>query len=97
MPALFSLAQHPAPHEVQQHLRAGEAVFAFLDDVYIVCEPDRVSTLLELVRGALFRHAHTEVNMGKTRVWNAADMEPGGGGASWGLPKIPVHQRSAKV
>ncbi len=57
MPTFFSLAQHPALHEVQ---RAGEAIFAFLDDLYIICEPDRVSTLFELVREALFRHGENE-------------------------------------
>ncbi len=76
MPALFALAQHPALQEIQRHLQAGEALFAFLDDIYILCEPDRVSILFELAREAPFRYAHIEINMGKTRVWNAAGVEP---------------------
>ncbi len=50
----------------------------FLDDIYIVCQPDRVRVLFDLVRAALLRYAHIEINMGKTRVWNAGCVEPEG-------------------
>jgi hypothetical protein len=40
MPSLFSLAQHPALHEFQTHLADGEAVFAYLDDLYVVAAPE---------------------------------------------------------
>ena len=36
MPALYALAQQPAFCEVQAQLRDGEAIFAFLDDTYVV-------------------------------------------------------------
>ncbi len=42
MPGLFALVQHPASAEVQSSLQHDEAVFAFLGDIYITCEPDRV-------------------------------------------------------
>ena len=44
----------------------------------MVCQPDRVSVLFDLVRDALPRYAHIEINMGKTRVWNAGGEEPEG-------------------
>ena len=39
MPALYSLAQHPALEEAQGQLRDGEAILAYLDDTYIIAPP----------------------------------------------------------
>ena len=36
MPALYAIAQHPALAAVHAQLREGEAVFAYLDDIYVV-------------------------------------------------------------
>ena len=52
MPGLYSLAAHAALQEVQAGLRDGEAVFAFLDDVYVVALPDRVRELYAAVEAA---------------------------------------------
>ena len=41
MPLLFSLGQHEALEDVHRQLRAGEYLFAFLDDIYLVTPPDR--------------------------------------------------------
>ena len=79
MPALYALAQQPVLCEVQAQLRDGEAIFAFLDDTYVVARPDRVRpSLYDAFRAALWRHARVELNRGKTRVWNAAGEEPPG-------------------
>ena len=37
MPLLFSLGQHRALVHVRASLRRGERLFAFLDDIYVVC------------------------------------------------------------
>ena len=37
MPMLFSLGQHEALRVVQARLQEGELIFAYLDDVHIVC------------------------------------------------------------
>ena len=42
MPGLCSLGAHAALQEVQAGMRDGEAVFAFLNDVYVVALPDRI-------------------------------------------------------
>ena len=76
MPALYAIAQQPALHEVQAALREGEAVFAYLDDTYIVAAPERVKELYECYRAALWSHARVELNFGKTRSWNATGEEP---------------------
>ena len=105
MPALFALGQHPALEEVQSHLIEGEMLFSFLDDIYIVCEPHRVSFIFERVQIALFRHAHIEVNLGKTRIWNSGGVEPPGARAmgtaeepSWvGDRTLPAHRQGLVV
>ena len=76
MPALYAMAQQPALHEVQPALREGEAIPAYLDDIYIVAVPERVRELYERYRAALWSHARVELNFGKTRIWNAAGAEP---------------------
>ena len=37
-----------------------------------------MSFIFERVQIALFRHAHIEVNVGKTRIWNSGGVEPPG-------------------
>ena len=76
MPGLFALGQHPALAEVQSSLQNGEAVSAFLDDMYIICGPDRVVFLFRLAQETLWKHARIEVNLRKTKVWNAGGVEP---------------------
>ena len=78
MPALFSLAQHPALSEAAAGLQEGEAIFAFLDDNYVVSAPERTDALHSALEDALWRHARIRLNRGKTRVWNAGGEEPAG-------------------
>ena len=70
MPALHALGQHPALQEVQHTLHEGEALFAYLDDVYAVCSPGRARPILDALTTALGNRCGIGVNMGKTRVWN---------------------------
>ena len=76
MPALFALAQHPALQETAATMRSGEALFAFLDDIYVISSPDRTHALYSTLRVSLRGHACIELNQGKTRIWNAAGEEP---------------------
>ena len=76
MPALFSLAQHPALVQLQSTLREGEAIFAYLDDLYILASPPRIRTLYDALAEGLWQHARIELNASKTRIWNAAGEEP---------------------
>ena len=59
-----------ALEEVSGSLVGGELLCAFLDDVYLLCEPERVRFLLDLLAEALTRHAGIQLHQGKTRVWN---------------------------
>ena len=67
MPLLFSLAVRNALVEVRDGMLPDELLFAYLDDVYVVSNPDRTRVLYDLL-GRL--HA------GKTRTWNKASECP---------------------
>ena len=66
MPLLFSIGIQGALEEVSTLLHAGEQLCAFLDDVYIVCQPDRVRFLHDQLGEALFRVAGIRLHEGKT-------------------------------
>ena len=78
MPALFSLGQHRALEAVQSHLGPTERLFAFLDDIYVVCGPDRVWQIHEDLRTQLWTHAKIQMHKGKTQVWNRGGVAPDG-------------------
>ena len=72
MPMLFSLGQHNALRAIQVWLQEGELTSTYLDDVYIVCSPERVSAIFAILQEELWRHARTRIHHGKTRgepVW----------------------------
>ena len=78
MPLLFSLGQHTAMEPVQRRLHGNEKVFVFLDDIVVVCSPDRVVAVEAILREELKRHAHIDVHEGKTQVWNRGGVAPRG-------------------
>ena len=78
MPLLFALDQHSASVAAEERLRDGERLMAFLDDVYIVCAPDRVGRVFSVVEQELQNRAHIHLHHGKTQVWNRGGVVPGG-------------------
>ena len=78
MPMLYSLGQHGALQEVQYSLRPDEYLFAYLDDIYVVCSPERVSAIYKLLGQALEENARIQMHMGKTQVWNRGGHMPPG-------------------
>ena len=76
MPAFYALAQHAALTDLQSQLLDGEAIFAFLDDVYVVSAPERVRTIYDALAAALWHSARIRLHEGKTRIWNSAGEEP---------------------
>ena len=77
-PLLFSLGRHRALVAVQSKLKEDEKLFAFLDDVYVTCTPTRVEEVFQLLETELHRHACISIHLGKTKLWNAAGIEPTG-------------------
>ena len=90
MPALCSLGQHSAVQHTQQQLQAGERLYAYLDDVYLIVPPHRVETAYHILAHELQQHAHIQLNPAKTRVWNNSGHRPpnvehlGPRGVGWG-------------
>ena len=76
MPLLFSLGIHDALLRIHRHLLEGEYLFAYLDDVYAVVQPDRVKPVYKLLEEALFEVAGIRLSEGKTRTWNRAGERP---------------------
>ena len=70
------MATDSALEEVCGQLAEGEAIFAYLDDLYVVAAPERVRPVHNLLQDALWRHACVHLHAGKTRIWNAAGDEP---------------------
>ena len=48
-----------------EELRPNEKLLAFLDDLYVVCAPDRVATIYALLQNKLWQHARIRVNLGR--------------------------------
>lgn len=76
MPALFSLGQEPALQAVQAQLQPGEVIYAFLDDIYAVVQPERVRAVHDLLARHLEAHARIRLNQGKARIWNRGGHAP---------------------
>ena len=70
MPMFFCLGQHGALRAIAERLLPGEKLFAYLDDLYVVCQPDRVGDVHTAIWQELWRHAKISVQHGKTKVWN---------------------------
>ena len=80
---LFSLGIHDALEEIQQQLEPGESLFAFLDDTYVLCSPERTRVLYNLLNTTLQERAGIRLHTGKTRMWNFAGETPCRHGGSW--------------
>ena len=76
MPLLFSLGQHAALSAVASRLEEGERLFAFLDDLYVLCDPARVLDVYAILQQELSRHAGIQIHQGKTKVWNQGGIVP---------------------
>ena len=64
-PALCALGQHAALTHVDASLHEGEMLFAFLDDIHILCDPSHVGEIFLQVKQSLARFAGVQVNLGK--------------------------------
>ena len=51
-------------------------MFAYLDDLYIVCSPKRVRAIFTRLKSDLESHARIQVHLGKTKVRNRVGEEP---------------------
>ena len=66
-PALCSFGQHRALEAVARCLLPTERLFAFLDDWYVMCRPDRVVDVHHILAVELWSHAKIQIQHGKTQ------------------------------
>ena len=79
MPCLFALGQHEALQQARHHLHPSDALYAFLNDIYVTGHPDRTADQFRILQDSLRQHANIQVHLGKTRAWNSAGEEPPAG------------------
>ena len=78
MPLLFSLGLHRALCAVRDRLLPSERLLAFLDDIYVICSPDRVVSVHVALQEELWAHSRIHVHQGKTQLWNRSGEPPAG-------------------
>ena len=78
MPALFSLDLHAALCAVNRRLLPNERLLAFLDDIYALCRPERVSDVHVALQEELWAHSRIQVHQRKTQLWNRLGSPPSG-------------------
>ena len=76
MPLLFSLGQHRALVSIQAQLKEGGRLSAFLDDIYVVCAPERVGEVYLVLEQQLREKPGINIHQGKTKLWNKAGVKP---------------------
>ena len=76
MPLLCSLGQHAALEAMQGRLHPGEKLFAYLDDVWLVSQPERVGEVYTVAEREFWNHAKIQVHGAKTHVWNRSRRKP---------------------
>ena len=65
MPMLFALGLHPALRAAQARMRVGERIFAYLDDVYVICRPEQVVEIFKILEEML-AHSQIRLHLGKS-------------------------------
>ena len=76
MPLLFSFGLHRSLCAVSDRLLPTERLLAFLDDLYVICSPDRVSHVCRVLQEELWVPSRIQTHHGKTQVWNRAGVMP---------------------
>ena len=69
MPALFCLAVQSALTAAQGELLEAAAVFAYLDELYLLTTPDRCAEVLSIISWHLQEKCGISVNQGKLQSW----------------------------
>ena len=78
MPLLFSLGQQRALSAIARQLKDGGRLFAFLDGLYVSCQPARVAEIHRVMRIELWTHSKISIHHGETKLWNKAGILPSG-------------------
>ena len=69
MPALFCLALNRALRQIHHRLPPRAQVVAYLDDIYVVRDPEEVQYALDMTRQILRHTCHIDVHFRKFAAW----------------------------
>ena len=75
---------------MSSRLLQDEQLLAFLDDVYVLCSPNRARVVFDVLQEEILRHTGVHLHFGKTKVWNKAGVEPPGVRELQQKPEEPV-------
>ena len=78
MALFFRLWQHRGLCAVAERLRAGEHLFAFLNDVHVASSPERSVDARLILEEEMWRHAKIRLHFGNTVIWNKSGLAPEG-------------------
>ena len=78
MPLLFALGFDRALSAVQARLSDDEKVFVYLDDIYVICAPERLLGVHRILEAEIFTHTQIRLHQGKKQVWNRGGVTPVG-------------------
>ena len=89
-------------------LPSGALVFAYLDDIYVVCRPEAVRDCFGIVQEVLQRVCHIDIHLGKLAAWSRQealapdgvnDLRPSTTAEEAPVWKsnLPRHQRGIKI
>lgn len=76
MPALYALGQHAGLEHVAAQLQPGEHLFAYLDDLYVMCDRRRAATAFRAVAESVAARAGVQTHFGKLPAWCLGGGEP---------------------
>ena len=77
MPTLFSFGIHGAFCAVNRRLLPTERLLAFLDDIHVICRPQRVSDVCGRSKKSCVPFTGAGPS-GKTQIWNRSGLLPSG-------------------
>ena len=73
---------------VSEELLDSERLFAFMDDVYVCCGPDRVAAIHQLLGREMWDRARIQLHQGKTQFWNRGGTFPHGWEAMTAVARV---------
>ena len=76
MPLLFAVGQHQALEAVKGQLSDGDHLLAYLDDTFIVAQPESTGDSFRSLETELWNRTKIRIHGGKTKIWNRAGIRP---------------------
>ena len=109
MPLLFAVGQHQALEAVKGQLD-GDHLLAYLDDTFIVTQPESIGDSFRSLETELWNRAKIRIHGGKTKIWNRVGIRPpicdeferraraiDPSAIVWRGSEVPCHQQGLKV